>query len=827
MSTEPVRRLGKYELQQRLGHGGMAEVWKALDTQLQRHVAIKLLHANLQADPTFVTRFQREAQTIASLRHPNIVQIHDFQVSQPPESSVPTPYMVMAYIEGWTLADYIASTSAKGNIPSPFEIVNLFTSIGSAVDYAHQKGMIHRDIKPANIMLDKHNTSRNPMGEPILTDFGLAKLLGVSAGTLTATSLGTPLYTSPEQASGYAGNERSDIYSLGVILYEMVTGVPPFRGENPTAVLAQHLNAMPPSPTIYNPSVPPALTMVIMTALAKDPNARFSRASAMTTALAQALGVATSESMSQSAYTPDAGQMPTYFASSFPMMGAGAVAASPAVSGPIPTVSATSSNPVSNPGTVAGGQSAQQLNTPSTWQPFLPAGTGGGPAASSPQAALPRTDAVRAPGAPTVPEPPSPPGQPVPPGSPPARRWRGIYTALIVLLVLVLLGSGLGAYLAFFHKNSPPPAPIAGGQAFFLSSGQLNSGTAQGIADQLQINLQNVSSPQAGKSYYAWLLADRHPHVEVPALEPPPQFKLPLLLGKLTVANGNATLFYKGTAQHDNLISVVSRMLITEEDSNATPRGPTANRSTWRYYAEIPQTPYGTLSLSALDHIRHLFYKETKVGVLGLPGGLDIWLFRNTEKVLEWSSSARDDYHSTVTDPTAIHSLFLSILDYLDGAPNVQIDVPAGSPITANPIASRVALLSVVPAQTNLTDLTNNPPGYTQHVALHLNGVVQAPDATSQMRLLATQIINALNNAKMWLGQVRTYAQQLVKMNAPQLAQPSTQTMLDSMLQFATYAYIGQLDPRTNQVLPGVLQIHYDVAKLATLTLRPNLPQNI
>src|SRR5579864_4099707 len=151
MSTSP-QHLGKYELQQRLGWGGMAEVWKALDPQLQRYVAIKLLHADLQADPDFVARFQREAQAIASLRHPNIVQIHDFQVSLPPESSVPTPYMVMAYIEGQTLADYIASTSAKGNIPSPFEIVNLFTSIGSAVDYAHQKGMIHRDIKPANIM---------------------------------------------------------------------------------------------------------------------------------------------------------------------------------------------------------------------------------------------------------------------------------------------------------------------------------------------------------------------------------------------------------------------------------------------------------------------------------------------------------------------------------------------------------------------------------------------------------------------------------------------------------------------------------------------------
>jgi hypothetical protein len=152
--------------------------------------------------------------------------------------------------------------------------------------------------------------------------------------------------------------------------------------------------------------------------------------------------------------------------------------------------------------------------------------------------------------------------------------------------------------------------------------------------------------------------------------------------------------------------------------------------------------------------------------------------------------------------------------------------VPGGI-VAADPIISKVALLSVVPAQTNLSDVTHNPPGYVDHLALHLNGVVQAPDATPQMRKLATQIIEALNNAKTWLKQVRGYAQQLVKMDATQLAQPSTLTMLDNMLTNATYAYIGQLDPKTDQVVPGVLQVHYDVQQLATLTFTSKLPQTI
>jgi hypothetical protein len=385
----------------------------------------------------------------------------------------------------------------------------------------------------------------------------------------------------------------------------------------------------------------------------------------------------------------------------------------------------------------------------------------------------------------------------------------------------------------FFRNRTTgqtPPAlanPIVG-QAFFVSSGQLNPTSAQGIADQLEIDLQNVPNSQAGKSYYAWLLADRHPKAESDPLEPTPQFTLPLLISPtgLPINHGKVSFLYKGTANHDNLFSLASRLLVTEENTNGTPRGPAADRNTWRYYAEIPQTPYGTPALSALDHIRHLFYKETKVSVLGLPGGLDIWLYRNSEKLMEWAVAARDDYNPQGTSADQMRVLFISILDYLDGSPNVHLDVPGG-PVYADPTNSKVALLSVDTIQQQKTDVANNPPGYVDHVPLHLNGVIKAPDATAQMRRISTRIIDELNNAANWLKQARILARQLALMDNNQLSQPATITMIDNLLADVTYAYIGQLDPKTNTVVPGILQVHYDVQQLAAFTITKNLPQSI
>ncbi|HEY6409090.1 MAG TPA: hypothetical protein VIY29_16635, partial [Ktedonobacteraceae bacterium] len=417
---------------------------------------------------------------------------------------------------------------------------------------------------------------------------------------------------------------------------------------------------------------------------------------------------------------------------------------------------------------------------------------------------------------------------PTPPSH--TRRRRGLIFSLIVLII-VLLGGSLGAYFLFLYpgRNVPPPSPMAG-HAFYVSSGQLAEG-AQGIADQLQADLQNVKVPPAGKSYYLWLLPDKNTTPKPDLLGPAPIQPPILLTNNLPVQqNGIVHYLYPGDSQHNNLLSATSRLLITLEDTGKNPANPSTDRATWVYYAELPQAliPKDPTGLRGLDHLRHLYYNEDHLQVLALYGGLDIWLFRNTAKLLETSTTARDDFDGTTGGYQLMHNLFISILDYLDGTPNVHLDVPPGTPIIADPVITKISLLTVDPTRQGVAQyLATNPPGDLDHMRLHLSQLNRVPDATPQMHRLSQRIIVALDDVKGWLQKVRTDAKQLFHMTPDQLTQPAALDILDDLVTQVTYAYIGQLDPTTGTIKPGVLQAHYDVLKLATFDITKNVPKSL
>ena len=773
MSTQP-KELGKYELRERLGRGGMAEVWKAFDTQLHRFVAIKLMHADLQNDPDFMSRFVREARAIAALHHPNIIQIYDFQTTGTTDPNSPMAYMVMSYVEGETLADYMSNTTRVGKFLSANELVRMFAAISRAIDHAHMHGMIHRDIKPANILLDKHNTVQNPMGEPILSDFGIAKLMGVSGGTVQGTWLGTPMYAAPEQINGQPGDERSDLYSLGVILYELCTGVQPFRGDTITAVIVQQINTIPTAPSIVNPNVPSALSDVILRSLAKDPMARYGSASELTVAIAQALRVPVPPDMIGLAHSVhDHMDAPTYLM--------------PSRAQELPTVLSG-----------AGG-------TPTPVQPVTPPGQPVNNARVNVQSHQEALETITPPNASSVTalpkSPPSSPGRtpdvtPVPPFAPPPKKnRRNLLIALVILLLLVVIGSSAGAFFLFNRSTSTATStPV--GQVSFLSSGQSSTDTNNtGLNDELEIDLHNLANPASGKSFYAWLLGDNS-QSEGAAL----------LVGTLNVSNGSARLRYPGDAQHDNLLASYSRFLITQEDSNPTPIAPSADTHAWLYYAELPQTKSHADNFSLLDHVRHLLAKDPELDPLHLPGGLEIWLYRNTQSVQQRAAKAKNCWQSK--DAACVQHDVIRILDFLDGKNSVQQDVPHGTPLLIDSRLVSVGLLELDPNQ--------NPPGYIYHINRHLQGIVQAPGATAGQKQTASQIDTGLNVLSQTLQKVRSGAKQLVAMSQDELLSNNALSLLTDMTTQADYAFNGQRNGNTNQMQGGAAQIYRNSQRLAT-----------
>ncbi len=773
MSTGP-RPLGKYELYECLGQGGMGAVWKAFDPQLRRYVAIKLLLADLQADPGFVARFKREAQLIASLHHPNIVQIHDFQFADSQGSNPPTAYMVMDYVEGQTLATYIHNTSRIGKFPSATEIVHLFNSISQAIDYAHQKGMVHRDIKPANILLDKRSSGpgkRNPMGEPVLTDFGIARLQGPSTVVSSRLGLGTPLYISPEQAQGQPGDEGSDLYSLGVILYEMLTGVTPFRGDNVFSIMMQHYSAPPPPPASINPNISSAVCAVILRSLAKEPNARFPSASAMTIALSEAFNV----------------PVPAELHHEFSSMNLREFQQSPSPS--------SSSHVASSPLPFAPSSNGEQTTpitgsygaTQATGSNFPPGGT-----RASTRTPTPTGNVL-----PVHSSPPVPASTQQPAGT---ERRRQLSIALVALIVIIVVGSGLGAFLLLAQKTSTTPiapSPVVG-HVFFASSGKTSQNTSQGIADELTIDLRNIPPPPAGKSYYAWLLGESNDSEAQP-----------MLLGEISVDHGTVHYAFAGDQQHDNLLASTSSFLISAEDSTITPIVPSGARL---YYATIPQTPAAADRFSLLDHLRHLLSEDPKLKLQGLHGGLDSWLLKNTKRVSQWASDARQTQNTAKRRQDIV-----DILYYLDGQACVQPDLQ-GVPNGTTSAPENAAITHI--ASVALLQLCGQlpVPGYLVHIGVHLKGVIHAPGATAVQTKLANQITTELSELNLLLKKVHQDAQQLVKLSDAQLLQPSAQALLNDLTTQATYAYSGQTSP---SVQTGTQQIHDDIQRLATLDVTP------
>ena len=266
---------GRYELLEVLGRGGMGVVYRARDRVLERIVAVKVLPLDRAQDPTFVARFEREALAVAGLSHRNIVAIFDSATDGD------TRFIVMEYLPGQSLAQIVRGRGAL----APQEAVAVAAQVAAALAAAHRTGIVHRDIKPANVMLDEH-------GHVKVLDFGIARLMAGSSLTQTATVPGSAPYMAPELSRGVSADARSDIYALGCVLYELLTGQPPFSGEHPAAVVHQHLSVEPRRPDELNPRVPPQLSSLTLEMLAKAPDERPQGAGELATLLPATLAAA-------------------------------------------------------------------------------------------------------------------------------------------------------------------------------------------------------------------------------------------------------------------------------------------------------------------------------------------------------------------------------------------------------------------------------------------------------------------------------------------------------------------------------------------------------
>ena len=295
MTSSPTMVGGRYELGELLGRGGMAEVRRAVDQRLGRAVAVKQLRADFATDPTFQARFRREAQSAAGLNHPTIVAVYDTGEETDPLTGVSIPYIVMELVEGSTLRDVLKD----GRKILPERALELTQGVLDALSYSHKAGIVHRDIKPANVMLTSGGAVK-------VMDFGIARAVADTSATMTQTAavIGTAQYLSPEQARGETVDARSDLYSAGCLLYELLVGRPPFVGDSPVSVAYQHVREAPTPPSQLDPELGPEIDAVVLKALAKDPDDRYQSARDMKADISRLLSGQQTDAQQATAVVP-------------------------------------------------------------------------------------------------------------------------------------------------------------------------------------------------------------------------------------------------------------------------------------------------------------------------------------------------------------------------------------------------------------------------------------------------------------------------------------------------------------------------------------------
>jgi serine/threonine protein kinase len=786
MSTIP-RDLGKYELQHLLGRGSAGEVWKGYNTQSHSDVAIKLIHSDLQSDPHFLTRFTRAGELLTSLQHANIVRVREATISRPPQTSETTAYLVMDYIEGQTLADYIATTSHKGSFPPADQIVYLFTSIGVAIDYAHQRGIVHGNIKPGNILLDRHNTHHFSEGEPLLVDTGLAQLLGSAAG------ISSTHYMSPEQARGNEVNNRSDIYALGVILYEICTGVQPFRDESSVAVMMQHINTLPTPPNLINPNIPHALSEVILRAMSKDAGSRFSMASLLAAAIADACSIQPMLELPRGMGNEEE-ELPRASTNSGSLLGVSQpsqklFARRQPNSQPLPRISrpltgTTGKQPTIRPNPLA---SAPRIivPTPSEKMPVisgLKPGTGSVPTAPQMNKMATPTPSAKVPVPHQPPRTPATIQLPVAPASPARVKASGmrqsetpIYIAFAALaLLLIVIGSAIGAnVLLQKNQRAAPIHQVMSGHIFFQDD-------TFGHDDQVHIEMQNVPAPAGKQNYFAWLQTTN---------------KRVVALGRLPWRNGSISYTYPGNNQHSNLLPITQGFSITSETSN--PQAPSGRKI---YQANFDN--------ATLPYVKNILYSTP-----GLPGKQSV-VAELLETIKSMNDKADSIYDSLLIRPDdpLVKRQATRIIEMIDSTRYAvsKHDLPDMYHPLQN---AQVGLLSSPTQQ-----------GYLDTLATQLAKLKQTANGNEALLQRIQNIENAITNLQTWVQKIRTFDVQVLK--AANLKDPGIIGVALQLKNTAADSYVGRTIPPNPAPLPtlgsaGAAQAYTEAQYLAMLDVKP------